>query len=197
VKFSVYAIVDPRSHGVFYIGHTSRFALRCEQHRAGDETLSGLTVQQIQKSGHELLFVKLEVCETKEAALSAEIFWIELFKARGAQLMNAQGFAGYVARDEERRRLKVGLGDLAGIKFGSDQLLDIANGRPARRGHSWMRKEDDLLTRMVAEGRSLAEMADRLGRTIGAVEARLAGRAPKSERGQIKARRRRRGITIH
>jgi hypothetical protein len=59
------------------------------------------------------MFVKLETCRDKEAALMAEIFWIEHFKWRGARLLNSQGFSGYAAREGERQRLEQGVGQMA------------------------------------------------------------------------------------
>jgi hypothetical protein len=197
VKFSVYGIVDPRDNLVFYVGHTSRFDLRCAQHREGGESLSGLTIQQIQKSGREPVFLKLERCASREAAQMAEIFWIELFKARGARLMNAQGFAGYVARADKRERLKEGLAELSGVTaVECAQLEGVAKGRPARWGRPWSRNDEVLLHKLAREGKSAAEIADRLNRTIGGVETRLSGKAP-NVGSAGNARRGRKNPTIH
>lgn len=197
MKFSIYGIVDPRSDQIFYIGHSSRFALRSRQHLAGEDSLSGLTIKQIKTSGLVPAFVVFERCESKEAALMAEIFWIELLRGRGTPLTNAQAFAGYVARGEARLELADGLGGLAGVKYDPDRLESVANGRPSRRGYSWTRKEDDLLTKLMGEGRSLAEIADRLGRTMGGVEARIAGRSPGKASGRHHPRCKPSKITMH
>jgi hypothetical protein len=157
VAFCIYGIFDPRDDLVFYIGHTSRFALRRAQHLEGADSLSGLRMQQIKANGFVPVFVKLEACRDKESALMAEIFWIEHFKGRGARLMNAQGFSGYVAREGERQRLEA-----------------VANGRPLRQGRSWTKRDDALLAKLDREGKSAAEIADALKRTIGGIEARLA-----------------------
>lgn len=194
VSFSIYAIVDPRNQRIFYIGHSSRPELRRSQHLEGEDSLSGLTIRQIQGAGHVPGFVILEACETKERALMAEIFWIELMAARGAPLTNCQNYGGYVERQAERARLGSDLEVLAGID--SDRLEAVANGRPARWGMSWTRREEETLRKMAAEGKSAAEIADALQRTIGGVETRLTGVAPASKR---RERRKRQGLgpTVH
>lgn len=197
MKFSVYAIVDPRDQLVFYVGHSGRFDLRCQQHREGNDSLSGLTIQQIRQSGHEPIFVKLELCATRDLALMAEIFWIEQFKRAGVRLMNAQGFPGYVARAEERGRLKDGLEGLAGLRSTESIHIEaVATGRPSRWGQAWSRKELTELTRLAGEGLSPAEIADQLGRTIAGVETRLGTRAPQPKK-SITKRRRRKPHTLH
>jgi len=179
VTFCIYGIFDPRDDLVFYIGHTSRFALRRDQHLEGAHTLSGLRVQQIKANGFAPVFVKLETCRDKDAALMAEIFWIEHFKGRGARLLNAQGFTGYQERHGERQRLKQGVGQTSRAKKQTKRLEAVANGRPSRRGRSWTKRDDALLVKLDRDGKSVAEIADALGRTIGGIEARLAGRDAK------------------
>lgn len=176
VTFCIYGIFDPGDDLVFYIGHTSRFALRRAQHLEGAHSLSGLRVQQIKANGFVPVFVKLETCRDKDAALMAEIFWIEHFKGRGAHLLNAQGFSGYQEREGERRRLEQGSGQMARAKKRTKRLEAVANGRPSRRGRSWSKRDDALLAKLDEEGKCVAEMADALGRTIGGIEARLAAR---------------------
>lgn len=176
VAFCIYGIFDPRDDLVFYVGHTSRFALRRAQHLEGADSLSGLRVRLIKANGFVPVFVKLEACRDKEAALMAEIFWIEHFKGRGARLLNAQGFSGYAAREGERQGLEQGVGQMTRGKKRTERLEAVANGRPSRQGRSWTKRDDALLAKLDREGMSVAEMADALKRTIGGVEARLAGR---------------------
>lgn len=195
MSFSIYAIVDPRNQRIFYIGHSSRPELRRSQHLEGEDSLSGLTIRQIQSAGQAPFFVILEECETKERALMAEIFWIELMSARGAPLTNCQNYGGYVEREAERGRLGNDLEVLAGID--PDRLEAVANGRPSRWGMSWTRREEETLRKMAAEGKSAAEIADRLQRTIGGVETRLTGVAPAANRGRGRPKRQASGPTVH
>lgn len=173
VSFCIYGIFDPRDDQVFYVGHTSCFALRKAQHLEGGDTLSGLRIRQIAEVGAVPAFVKLQTCPDERAALMAEVFWIELFMSRGAGLTNSQAFEGYEARAEEKRRLREGLG--AGTRM--EPLVLVANGRPLREGRRWSRKEDQMMRRLKREGKSDLEIADQLGRSVGAIEARLAQKA--------------------
>lgn len=174
MTFCIYGIFDPRDDLIFYVGHTSRFSLRRVQHLEGGHSLSGLRVRQIKEAGFSPIVVKLECCTGKEAALMAEIFWIEHFKGRGAGLMNAQGFSGYGERDSERQRLEGDVGRKSRANHRIKRLEAIANGRPRRRGRTWTTRDDALLAKLEREGKSAAEMADALNRTIGGIEARLA-----------------------
>lgn len=133
-----------------------------------------------------------------ERALSAEIFWIELMIGRKARLANAQAFEGYVARQGERERLISGLEEMAGMEPAA-RVEAIAKGRPARWGAPWTKREEQTLWKLAGEGRSAAEIADELGRTIGGVEARLGTQPSKSARERPSKRRRDRNgrITIH
>jgi hypothetical protein len=62
-------------------------------------------------------------------------------------------------------------------------LEALANGRPLREGRRWSRKEEAMMLRLLKEGKTLYELADRLDRSVGAIEDRLqrpsAPRAPK------------------
>jgi hypothetical protein len=87
-------MIDPRSDAVFYIGQSSDFVARKAADLEGSDQLSGFAVKQMKLNEFVPLFVVLERVRTKAEALSAEIFWIELMKARGAELLNAQGVGG-------------------------------------------------------------------------------------------------------
>lgn len=173
MTFCIYAIVDPRNDQVFYVGHTSYFSKRCEQHREGTDSISGLTIRQIKANGFVPLFIKLEICADKAAALMAEIFWIELFRSRGAKLANAQGFAGYEERSAKRGQLQKGLQSMERAKARESRLEAVANGRPPRQGKAWSATEMRRLHALLREGLSPEQIADRLGRSLAAVEARL------------------------
>lgn len=97
----------------------------------------------------------------------AEVFWIDLLSARGTSLCNTQAFEGYV--DRARRK-----GDLAITIEAPEQALEaLANGRPLREGRRWSRKEEAMMRRLLKEGKTLYELADRLDRSVGAIEDRL------------------------
>lgn len=106
MKHVVYAIVDPRTSAVFYIGQTSNLRRRRKQHLKLTDSLSGLVIRQILDAKRKPAFVILEHCPSLDAALMAEIAWIEFFKCRGTQLMNAQAFPDVTSRNRQRKKLE-------------------------------------------------------------------------------------------
>jgi predicted GIY-YIG superfamily endonuclease len=168
VSHCVYAIVDPRTDRIFYVGQTRNLVRRRAEHLEGTDTLSGLQVRQIKENGFVPLFVRLEDCPDETAALMAEIFWIELMKARGAALSNAQAFAGYVARGRERGKRTRDLATMQRAK-----LEAIADGKPARETQEWTTRDVARLTGMVKSGMDVPSMADALQRSVGAVSRKL------------------------
>ena len=173
MSYCIYAIIDPRNDQVFYIGHSASFKRRCEQHVQGQDSLSGLTIRQIKQNGFVPLFIRLEVCKDKQSALMAEIFWIELFKSRGAKLSNVQGFDGYEARANERGKQTKKLNKMITVQQFENGLEQLANGRPVRQGKGWTAGEDKRLLSMKKKNMSYAAMADRLGRSITSIRMRL------------------------
>lgn len=136
MKHCVYAVVDPRTDEVFYIGQTSDLSRRRAEHQDGTDQLSGLKVRQIRIAGFVPHVIVLERCRDMASALSAEIFWIELSRSRGMQLLNAQVVGGYVARKGKRDVLEVDLAAMAGHKQDTASLAAIANARPVRQGRA-------------------------------------------------------------
>lgn len=140
------------------------------QHLEGADTVCGLRIAEIKAAGDEAQFFILQEVGNERAALMAEIFWIDLFGGRGADLANSQAFEGYSARAEVKQRLRAELG--AGTRM--QQLVAIANGRPIREGRRWSRKEDQMMRRLKREGKTDCEIADQLSRSVAAIEQRLA-----------------------
>lgn len=124
MNYFIYAIIDPRSDDVFYIGETGNYERRCKEHIEGTDQLSGQVIGQIKANGFVPRFCVLERCETEECAMRAEIFWIETLKARGARLTNAQAFSGYTDRRRARGRETSKLQRMK-------RLRKLANGYPA------------------------------------------------------------------
>lgn len=168
MSYCIYAIVDPRSDRIFYVGHTRNLARRRAEHLEGTDTLSGLQVRQIKENGFVPLIVKLEDCKDETSALMAEVFWIELLKGRGNKLSNAQAFGGYGERGRERARRTRDLSSMKDAK-----LKAIANGKPARDTSGWSARDEARLKGMVKSGMDLAAMADALERSMGAIRAKL------------------------
>lgn len=178
MKHCVYALIDPRSDGIFYIGQTCDLARRRAEHLEGTDQLSGLVVRQIRLAGFLPLLVVLERCASRDAALMAEIFWIELMRSRGMTLLNAQAVGGAVDRRTARRQLNGALEAMAGEKADAPDLVRpdlarIANGRPRRAGEAWSAAERRRLAGMRKANMSAEAMADALERLPGEIRREL------------------------
>ena len=178
----MYALIDPRSDGIFYIGQTSDLSRRRAEHIEGTDQLSGLIVRQIRLAGFLPLVVVLERCESMDAALRAEIFWIELACSRGMELLNAQAVGGAVERHATRRALNSTLEAMAGEKADAPDLARIANGRPRRAGEAWSAAERRRLAGMGKANMSAEAMADALERLPGEIRRELGRRSGKGKR---------------
>ena len=193
-------MIDPRSDAVFYIGQSSDFAARKAAHLEGSDQLSGCAVKLMRLNGFVPLFVILERMATKAEALSAEIFWIEIMKARGAELLNAQGVGGYVERGRLRRKFSVALAAMMAVKADSGgertvaTLEDIANGRSVRTREDWSYREVRRLKGMVRARMNALAIADALERAPAEIERKcreLRLRLTDTHNGAITKRRRR------
>jgi hypothetical protein len=167
MTFVVYALVDPRTDAVFYVGHTGNHSERKAQHLAGTDQMSGLFVQQMLLNGYVPLFIVLERCEMLTQALASEIFWIEVFRTRGAKLLNGQIVGGAVAKKQKRR-------DLTATRDQMTRLKDIANGRPANGFKPWTARDRARLAGMRKAKMSPEAMADALERPLPDIERQLA-----------------------
>ena len=170
----VYGMIDPRTDAIFYIGQSSDFPARKSAHLEGSDQLSGYAVKQMKLNGFVPLFVVLERAKTKGEALSAEIFWIEIMKARGAALLNAQGVGGYVERGKVRKAMAEKLEMMEQSKVASKAmqratLEDVANGRSVRTFEEWSALEIRRLKGMAKANMSVSAMADALERAPEAI----------------------------
>jgi hypothetical protein len=165
VSFCVYAIIDPRSDQIVYIGQTARFQARKIEHIDGTDQLSGFVIRQMKLNGFVPLFVVLETCRSEAQSLSSEIFWIELCRARGIKLLNAQAVGGYAGRRAKRNELSAALDQMAQFKKQTPTLRDIANGRSLSRGRAWVDVDLKRLKGMRRSKMTIDAMADALERT--------------------------------
>jgi hypothetical protein len=165
VSYCVYGIIDPRTDMIFYVGQTSRFEYRKAEHIEGTDQLSGFVIKQMRLNGFVPLFVVLETNKTETDSLSAEIFWIELLRGRGLEIVNAQAVGGYAARRERRDQLAATLDEMSQIKPAPHGLRDLANGRSLRRNKPWTAAEVKRLKGMKRVNMSDESIADALHRT--------------------------------
>ena len=125
-------------------------------------------------NGFVPLFVVLERVRTKGETLSAEIFWIEIMKTRGAALLNAQSMDGYVERGKVRKAMAGKLemmeqSKVASKAMQSATLEDVANGRSARTLDEWSPLEIRRLKGMAKANMSVSAMTDALERAPEAI----------------------------
>jgi len=175
MTYVIYGIIDPRSKAIFYIGETENFKKRCEQHLEGSDQLSGLMIKQIKKNGFIPQFTILEECPSEEAALMAEIAWIEFIKSRGGKLSNSQAFNGHADRQAERRALTKSLEGMQRPKYGGKRLRHIANGRTYNTGEGkgWSKKDLARLKGMKKAHMAPKTMAKLLKRPLKVVKEKL------------------------
>lgn len=165
MSFCVYAIIDPRSDQIVYIGQTARFQARKSEHIDGTDQLSGFVIRQMKLNGFVPLFVILETCRSEAQSLSSEIFWIELCRARSIKLLNAQAVGGYAGRRAKRNELSAALDQMEHVKKQKPSLRDIANGRSVRQGRDWTGTDIKRLKGMRRSKMTIDAMADALERT--------------------------------
>ncbi len=176
MKYCIYGIVDPRDEQIFYIGQTRNYVRRREQHREGTDQLSGLMVRIIKENGLVPLFVILERCPSEEAALFAEVSWIDHFRRRGAKLSNSQAFSGYAARNAERQARTKALEGMQ--KKQRAKLRDVANGKhysetDRSKGQAWSAREVARLKGMLKHNYDLDDISSNLGRSRNSVKAKI------------------------
>ncbi|WP_165387923.1 hypothetical protein [Vibrio vulnificus] len=92
--FTVYGLVDPSTHTIFYVGRTGRDVMvRLQEHLNEPHTFS-LKHQRIEKIWSETVEpIRVVVLESgiydEKTAFSKEVFWVQLLLNTGNQLTNA------------------------------------------------------------------------------------------------------------
>jgi predicted GIY-YIG superfamily endonuclease len=185
----VYALVDPRDHCIFYIGLTRDLEARKRMHFAGGHSVSGEKIKVIRRNGLVPLVVVLEADIAETRLRSAEAFWIEIFRQRGAPLLNVPSDSA------ERRRLWT---SARSEGFGApkltttilrvepaDEFENTADseerrrhrvqqlGQPPNTGKPWTDHEENALRSLLQRGLRAAEIARRIGRSRDAVASRM------------------------
>lgn len=173
--YVVYGIIDPRSSEVFYVGRTSSFVLRCEQHRNGTDQISGLIVRQINETGFIPQFVVLERCDGETASVEREAHWIDLMLKVGAPLTNAEAYNDSEERDATRSALRTALDAMRAVKHPRTRLRAVSLvSDEGERPRVWTKLETARLKGMAKHGMSAGQIARTLRRPVKIVKARLA-----------------------
>ncbi|WP_431858671.1 hypothetical protein [Azospirillum sp.] len=160
--WTVYGIVDPADHRVFYVGTVNG----TRAYRAGEHPKVDERIRQIRGGGAMPVFVVFEVTGGSDAAERAQVFWVEVLTGRGNKLLNGGGYrpppkvAKPKLSPEERRA--------------AARQRAIEHGLPENTGQAWTDEQDVELTRLYRdEGKGGTELADHFGRTRGAIGSRL------------------------
>jgi len=98
--FCVYALCEPNSSKVRYVGKTSNLKGRFKRHLETKDERSHLYrwVKKLQKSGKNPEIKVLQECFSDAAAYEAEIYWISEYLSKGEKLCNkTKGGLGAVA----------------------------------------------------------------------------------------------------
>lgn len=105
----IYALVDPRTDVVAYIGITNNPNARLIEHLEGKSPNDDKDawIWELQEEGYEPRMKILEVVDTRKEALSRERYWIQHYLSAGVPLTNLVNCRPNVHRREPIRRPKV------------------------------------------------------------------------------------------
>lgn len=116
--YFVYALVDPRTDAVGYVGITNNAYERFKEHinRRGDNGKKDIWIQQFKDEKVMPAMKILEVVDSQDLALEREEYWIHHYKEQGATLVNIQLL---------RRREKINPVRKTLFTFSSSTLSDL------------------------------------------------------------------------
>jgi predicted GIY-YIG superfamily endonuclease len=99
----IYALTDPRTDAVAYVGITSNAYERFKQHigRRGANGKKHIWILQLQNEKVMPAMRILETVETEEVAREREEYWIRYYTERGTQLANLQHYASEQTHNEK------------------------------------------------------------------------------------------------
>lgn len=182
----IYALVDPRDHGIFYVGQTRDLDTRKRTHFSGGHSVSGAKIKVLRSNGVLPLVVVLEADLPLRRLGMAEAFWIALLRRRGSELLNmpaeadarrqmqeAVRSAGFGApritppMDAECDERTVIAGEQRRQQRVREQNLLLNAGKP------WTPGEDAVLQALLRHGLRIEDIARRFGRSRDAVAARV------------------------
>ena len=86
----VYAIIDPKTSRIYYVGRSGNFERRKRQHLSQRHGFAGHHTTQLTADGYFPLFFILETVRTIGQAKNAETYWIEACRSRGIALLNKE-----------------------------------------------------------------------------------------------------------
>lgn len=115
-KYLVYALKDPRTQEIRYIGKSTSGMRRALQHKDSSSLKKISHKNNWIKSLLDLgLMYKIEIlqeCLSNDEALQQEVYWIKLYKEMGANLTNltegGEGTLGRLYSEETRQQISLG-----------------------------------------------------------------------------------------
>lgn len=159
--FQIYALADPSTHKIRYVGHTRNAMRRWVQHIS--ETPTGITTPKQEWIGNLIerglspVMVVLQECETKREAEELETRWIKSADGLGWNLTNStRGRAAPMMETEIHQRITVGLFPIGkraltpteaqevtrlhAEGMGINQLCRVVYGHKDGKAHRWIRE---------------------------------------------------------
>lgn len=135
----IYALKDPRTGEVRYIGMTTKGMARPKEHsklaRMGEKTHKANWIRQLQALDLEYEIDALEKFTNSEALLRAEVGWITHYRKSGANLTNmTDGGEGLLNPDKETRSrmAKASKGNRYGLGSGANKGRVLTVGHKAK-----------------------------------------------------------------
>lgn len=93
--YTIYALIDPRSNAVCYVGITKDVYTRMRQHSRceGNNAAKNAWIQELQEEQLMFIMRSLEKVHTVEQALERELYWMNYYLNEGVSLFNIAGVA--------------------------------------------------------------------------------------------------------
>jgi hypothetical protein len=134
-------------------------------------------IEELKNLGLRPSFTVLEAktCSKAEALLS-EMFWIEVFRSRGAQLRNSVIYvddAKFALTPTGLSVTHASRAKKSPVLAGSEKNGDVMKPLPPKHGAPWAPEETEQLRTLFAGGARIPDIAIAMQRSIGGIRSRL------------------------